>query len=378
MSELINTNDNRATLRWKLLTGASALVLTATMVSVAKAGDSDRSQVWIEFGGQLERLSGQPQAFTPSFFALANPQDLHVMTDAQRPSNWAFGGEGKISLMPQGSDWIFSAAIRYGRSNNSHRLHHQSPFVSVEKYFLPFIPPTTRPLHRAIFSDANARSAETHTVLDFLAGKDVGLGMFGTKGTSVVSAGVRFAQFVSNADTSLYARPVVEPNVTIVIPGKYKGAHAFYQTYTAMLHAEHTTHAVGPTVSWEASVPMAGNGDDSELTFDWGVNAAVLFGRRQANIHHQTISHDYHQVFGSYYTAHQSTQIVNRKQRHTVAIPNVGGFAGISLKFPNAKVNLGYRADFFFQAVDDGIDAPESGNRGYYGPYASISVGLGD
>ncbi|HVP85004.1 MAG TPA: hypothetical protein VMS78_09800 [Rhizomicrobium sp.] len=42
-----------------------------------------------------------------------------------------------------------------------------------------------------------------------------------------------------------------------------------------------------------------------------------------------------------------------------------------------AKVSLGYRADFFFGAMDGGIDTRESYNRNFYGPYASISIGLG-
>ena len=36
------------------------------------------------------------------------------------------------------------------------------------------------------FADTNARTSETHSILDFQAGKDVGLGMFGvTDGSSV-------------------------------------------------------------------------------------------------------------------------------------------------------------------------------------------------
>jgi hypothetical protein len=377
MSELINTTGNRTTIRWKLLTGASALALTANLVSMAKAEEADHPQVWIELGGQLERLSGEPVPFTPSFFALASPADIQTMTEAQQPSHWALGGEGKITLTPKGTDWVFSAAIRYGRSNNSRQLHHQSPFPSVEKYVLPFIQPTTHPLVRAILSDAKARSEETHAVLDFMAGKDVGLGMFGAKGVSVVSAGVRFAQFTSHANTTLYARPVEELNIVTPIPGKYKWAHPFYQTYTAVLHAEHSTHAVGPSLSWEASLPIVGNGADSELTVDWGVNGAVLFGRQRANIYHQTTSYDYYLTIGTNHVTHHSTQTVNRKRARTAVIPNVGGFAGFSLKFPNAKVSVGYRADFFFNAVDNGIDTRHTANEGFYGPFASISMGLG-
>jgi hypothetical protein len=38
---------------------------------------------------------------------------------------------------------------------------------------------------------------------------------------------------------------------------------------------------------------------------------------------------------------------------------------------------LGYRADFFFGAVDGGLGTSEKETRGFYGPFAKISVGLG-
>jgi hypothetical protein len=55
----------------------------------------------------------------------------------------------------------------------------------------------------------------------------------------------------------------------------------------------------------------------------------------------------------------------------------LGGFAGISYIFPNARLNLGYRADFFFGAMDGGIDTRITETRGFFGPYAAISIGLG-
>lgn len=376
MSELTKTNSTHAAIRWKLLVSVSALALTANAASMAKAEEADRPQVWIELGGQLERLSDRPSSLAPPFFAQASPPDVQLMTDTQRSSQWAIGGEGKISITPEGTDWVFSAAVRYGRSNKSQHAHHQSPFPSVEKYFIYLLPTTTVPLNRAKFSDAVIDSKESHVVLDFMAGKDVGLGMFGAKGTSIVSAGVRFAQFVSKTNTTLYARPVLESNL-VTFPGKYRLAHAAYHTYTAVLHADRSTHAVGPSLSWEASLPVAGNGADSELTLDWGVNGAVLFGRQRASIHHQTVSHYYHLTFGSNYTAHHTTHTVNRKETRFAVVPNLGGFAGVSLKFPNAKVSIGYRADYFFNAVDNGIDRRHVVNQGFYGPFASISIGLG-
>ncbi len=61
----------------------------------------------------------------------------------------------------------------------------------------------------------------------------------------------------------------------------------------------------------------------------------------------------------------------------TVIVPNVGGFLGVSFRYPNAKVSLGYRADFFFGAMDTGIDARHTVDRNFYGPFATISIGLG-
>jgi hypothetical protein len=57
-------------------------------------------------------------------------------------------------------------------------------------------------------------------------------------------------------------------------------------------------------------------------------------------------------------------------------VPNIGGFAGVSLKFPNAKISFGYRADLFLGAMDGGIDTRDSRDRMFYGPFASIAVGL--
>ena len=78
--------------------------------------------------------------------------------------------------------------------------------------------------------------------------------------------------------------------------------------------------------------------------------------------------------------APHTTAVLPATPDHTrsrnVTVPNIGGFAGLSFKYPNAKVSLGYRADFFFGAVDGGIDARKTYDRSFYGPYATVSIGL--
>ena len=59
-----------------------------------------------------------------------------------------------------------------------------------------------------------------------------------------------------------------------------------------------------------------------------------------------------------------------------MTVPNLGGFAGISLKWPNAKISLGYRTDFFFGAIDGGVDTRQTSDLGFSGPFATISIGF--
>ncbi len=42
-----------------------------------------------------------------------------------------------------------------------------------------------------------------------------------------------------------------------------------------------------------------------------------------------------------------------------------------------AKISFGYRADLFLGAMDIGVDSRHTVNRNFYGPFATISIGLG-
>jgi hypothetical protein len=146
-------------------------------------------------------------------------------------------------------------------------------------------------------------------------------------------------------------------------------------------HAGRSFNGVGPSLSWNASATVLGNKDQGELTFDWGINGALLFGRQKARTDHKTQA--YHMPFTPYpiYIGYYYTRIYEHPHHDTrsrkVTIPNLGGFAGLSVKYPNVKFSLGYRADFFFGAVDAGIDARHTKDLGFHGPFATISIGLG-
>ncbi len=399
MSELIQKNDNRATIRWKLLTGASALALTAYVSSTAivRAEDSDRPQVWIELGGQLSRLEDGQDAFSAPVFD-NRPSIFSPSQKFERPPLYAIDEFASLSFQPAESNWVFGASIQYGRSASARSVHQQSypyPFVLVS----PFVQHLTRKANpiAADFADTQARTSERHAILDFTAGKDVGLGMFGKDSTSTVSLGVRFAQFRSKSNSTLKSdpdwhfrykyltlynssAPYSYSNPGIATNFKTTSGQV-YHSRRASFAARRSFRGLGPSISWKSSVPIAGNTQDGAITLDWGLNAALLFGKQKTETHHQSTA-IYHRVKGirfgqNVHSTHPYT-FPDQDRSRSVTVPNVGGFAGLSYNYADAKLSFGYKADFFFGAIDGGIDVRKNENRAFYGPYASISIGLGD
>jgi hypothetical protein len=391
MSELIATRT-RADLRFQLLATVSAFSLLAVVASQARADDSDRPTVWIELGGQMEQAQGMSSPFSAPFMSVAPTPGLYdglSFLGSQKGPHFAFGEEGKLIFEPSGSDWVFTAGIRYGRSNAKRHRHNQEP--GPDKHFQYTLSFTYAgyPYHYSYsgtvnipyneLADTNAHVRQQHLILDFTAGKDVGLGLFGRNGSSVVNAGVRFASFTSQTTAYMTARP----NVNIVthyyyLPtfgiSKHQYFGSFHQ-YVMQGAARRSFHGIGPTLSWEASAALVGNQEEGELTFDWGINGALLFGKQRAQTSHSTSAmRFYHQAYaGTLYPPRANHSTRSR----SVTVPNLGGFAGLSVKYPNLKVSLGYRADFFFGAMDTGIDARSTKDVGFRGPFATVSIGLG-
>jgi hypothetical protein len=368
MSELITTSA-RAHTRLQLLGTASALALLVA-ASTAKAEDTDRPTVWIELGGQLARMDGGEQQFVPPFIVKTPrpaPETISPLSVGHPPRH-SFDGEGKLTFAPKDTNWVFSAAARFGRSTAAKHLHQQS-YPTGDSYRYRYALP---------FSDVERKGSESHVVLDFQAGKDVGVGMFGHDSMSVFSLGVRFAQFGSKSNTALKSQPDFHKGYKYI--GTAKLTNAFlYHDNLATEAATRSFHGIGPSLSWNASAPLAGNVDDGEIAFDWGVNGAVLFGRQKASVHHQTTQ--FYKNKGANYapapiTVYRYTP-PDKARSHSVTVPNIGGFAGLSFKYPNAKLSIGYRADFFFNAMDGGIDTRKTIDRNFYGPFATVSIGLG-
>jgi iron complex outermembrane recepter protein len=387
MSELMNVRNGSQDFRWQLLTTVSALALLAAVYgsneSKAADQDADRPMVWIELGGQLVHVNGQGDPFPVAFLA-ANPNSpvLHPVSplQAENPPPFEFAEEGKISFQPEGSDWVFSAAVNFGRSSNFKHVDHQTKGTFYSKYASGV--PTAGIRTVADFADTQVHHRESHAILDFSVGKDVGLGLFGRDTSSTLSLGVRFAQFASNATFDVRARPDLQFRDHVYsIPGAphhYTVHFPHYHSFHGTGQASRNFHGIGPSLSWNGSTPFAGNPQGGEISFDWGANAAILFGRQKASVRHQESGHYVYRGFkyGTKATAYQHP-VGGHSNVRSVIVPDVGGFAGASYRIENFKVSLGYRADFFFGAIDGGIDTPKRTTTGFYGPFASVSVGLG-
>ncbi len=357
MSELMNPRNAGKKLRRHLLTTVSAIALIG-LISARNAeasdNDADHSIIWIELGGQLEHITGDGEAFAPPFLAANAAAPVFKPISPSRaqkaPFFFGFGEEGKLALEPEGTDWVFTVAARYGRSNRDEHVHQQSAAAPYESNYV----------------DTVAKQQGSHAILDFEAGKDIGVGAFGVHGTSTLSAGVRAVQFSSNTTTNIMARPNVhgDPN-----QAKYtlRTAYAFNGS------AARSFRGVGPSLSWNASTVLLGNQEAAEVALEFGANGAVLFGRQKVKISQHTAAKYIHNAT----SPPTYSKNGHRTNARSVVVPNAGGFAAISVRRADVSVSLGYRADFFFGAVDRGIDTRESGTLGFCGPFATIDIAIG-
>jgi|HubBroStandDraft_2_1064218.scaffolds.fasta_scaffold103365_2 hypothetical protein len=381
MSELMNASARRNAIRQQLLTTVSALAILGSISvgTIAKADDeSDKPVVWIELGGQLSRLEDSEQSFSPSLMA-KRPSEFAPSPPFEKMPHYSIDGDAALSFQPEDSDWVFSASLRYGRSvSHTHVRQHTNhpPFTASAggNHYTKY--PSAQQ-----FADTDTNSSEHHLIVDFQVGKDVGLGLFGTASASVLKFGVRFAQFGAYSNIALKSNPDWHFNYKY---NSYLGKNIVlggtYHTNAASIIAHRSFHGIGPSLSWSASAPFLHNGQNSDLALDWGLNGAVLFGRQRAHVHYQTTG-AYHtaKYVGPHYTPRKTVSHTNTNfvRARTVVVPNIGGFAGLSFRYANAKVSFGYRADLFFHAMDGGIETRKSENVGFYGPFANVSIGIG-
>lgn len=273
-------NIRAANYRWKLLSSVSALTLlgSAYASGVAEAAEQDsRPPLWLELGWQFESVSGSPVPFMPPFtdkFALVGAPSPDIVQKVMAAS---YGGESGISFQPEGTNWVFSASIRYGRAHGHKKsgLQTNAPPLTFHTTGRFGRYPSSKPevKFQAVHDSARAfaSNSDTHAIVDFQAGRDFGLGMSGHDSTSVLSAGVRFAQFNARSAVTLAAVPDFHFAFSFYNSAFHTNFPFFsaWHNYAATAQNRMNFRGVGPSLSWKASVPVAGNAENGELTLDW-------------------------------------------------------------------------------------------------------------
>jgi iron complex outermembrane recepter protein len=358
-----------------------------------------RPQIWLTLGGDFARLNDDWQKFDPPFVSTL-PAGLTSPLKAEDGPPTSLDWEGKLSYQPKDSDWVLKAGIRYGKSVNNSQMHN-SIVETAGRIILPTffanrlgIPITVTcaqfaaaedkvggkfscPFEAAYheFLDIHASSSEKHEVLDFTLGKDVGIGLFGKNGKGTLGAGMRIAQFDTHTRSELNSDPHYNFPEKTLNPFSGGLALKYGHLYNDTTQEKRRFHGIGPEIIWNSNQTVWGDEHDGEVTIDWGLNAAVLFGRQRADIRQNLLG----EKFGrsNAVTILYSTNSPPVRRARNVTVPNIGGYAGLSMRYSNAKVSFGYRADEFFGAIDGGQDVAKKYNRGFFGPYLNLSLGFG-
>ncbi|HTO41972.1 MAG TPA: hypothetical protein VL026_13430, partial [Rhizomicrobium sp.] len=394
MSELI-TAQPRTDKRLQLLATVSAIALLTIAATQAKAEDADRPTVWIEGGWHFDSVAGSNSVVVPPLDGLttngfsSTPTASNFygqgaggfpsFTEMEKTLAKSQGAEGSISFQPKGSDWIFNLSGRYGRAHSKRRLDQRHEIDGMPGTEIRFTGTKLVTPHNTNYVIQASDNKEAHVIVDFQVGKDIGIGLFGGQMDSVLSAGVRYAQINTSSKGHSYAAPAVR----FYGHGGYsfgKYSYVFQpdtQKSATLQQRSSSFHGVGPSLSWSNTTGLVGDVADGQLALDWGANAALLFGRQKSKVNYSTAAHSYHYTGPFSRTITTQHKTVNRTQSRRVTVPNLGGFAALSYRFTNAKISAGYRADFFFGAMDGGLDTHKSITTGFQGPFAKISVGLG-
>jgi len=382
MSELVTRQNKQGDTRSNLLTTTSAVVIAICIAPSADAFAADRPTVWLELGYHFDTMTGSAGSYLPPLDALTRAGGFPSLTEIENILGRSRGAEGSISFEPKGSGWIFTVSANYARSHSTRKVHQQKQIFglpvrkTLQDANTAFYNGTITPVFTG-YADQSTDNREAHTIVDFQVGRDIGVGLLGRYTDSTISFGARYAQLNTKSQSEAHDAPdaffdhSTRPGY-VIHPKYYVQIHNHASAALANRYAN--LRAIGPSISMSNTTAINGDPADGQIAVDWGVNAAVLFGRQQTRVSHQSTV----QYLDGYHGIKNiaAAPITHTRARH-VTIPNLGGFAALSYRFTNAKLSLGYRGDFFFGAMDRGLDTRHSVTTGYHGPFATISIGLG-
>jgi opacity protein-like surface antigen len=349
-------SKSKPSTRTLLFAGVSLLALAAASPQV-RAADLSRPALVVK--GPVPFIRDQWNVWVEGGAFWTGGENVHF-GDPVDVGRVRTGGEGAAGFdyWIGGTPWHLSGQFRYGGARTS------GPFTRTGAFSVPNLcssPSIGCGPNVAAQVPANGvfTHREDHWLLDFAAGREVGLGL----GQTQLKAGLRIAEIrARTTGVGNFVAPTAfctpnagpSPGIGICSPvgliGAAPGAFAFEQTSKFM--------GGGPRVGLDGTVPLGG-----AWTFDWLGGVAVLFGVRSLDV--ATTGNA--AAFG----------IFPLGLNDDCAIFNLDAQAGLSYWFtPNVKVTASYRFDGYWGALKtvNAAGAIVNADRFFSGPMLRLTI----
>ena len=327
----------------------------------------------VELGGMVQRHDAPNKAYAPTFLGEFDPS-LDPSGDQTADLDWGDGRDVKLTYAS--GAWKLSLAGRHGEANRDSRYVLVGPEL-VTCNSTP-VACAANPTTLSFFNNygiSELRQGEEYAIVDFLVGRDVGLG--GGRVESTLSAGLRYAELDSESIVALYGIPdwVLPPDNFALSKG------AKHHQYRGEMESERSFEGAGPTIVWDASAALFENDSWGQVGVDWFVSGGVLFGKQETSVtgreSYAYWNNQKYLDFPEPATAQDSTSIEIAPRSESVTVPVLGASLGLSYKVDRVSVGAGYRWERYFDAIDGGIEERQQQDRTIDGPYLKLSVGFG-
>jgi outer membrane receptor protein involved in Fe transport len=335
----------------------------------------------VELSGQVQRHDAPYASVAPAIMD-AFSQTLDPDASQHRDLDWGDGRELRLTYRPSAGPWTVTAALRYGRSNSGITRAHASEPAGPPRCGLPFPTPLCDPTSPYYYSrllrtgtdwlDSSAQEREEHNLIDFAVGRDFGIGG-STRGSSIVSVGLRYAQFESVSTVEMYGVP------DMVLEEGWALNNATFHQYGADVAADRQFEGLGPTLSWAAGRVILGSDQTGHLGVDGSVTTGVLFGKQKTAMNGVAEAgyFDGRYYFATYLLPMSDVPLGVAPRNKSVTVPMLDLSLGLSYDVGRVKVGAGYRWERYFDVLDVGNDEHQDADRTIDGPYFKIAVGFG-
>ena len=134
---------------------------------------------------------------------------------------------------------------------------------------------------------------------------------------------------------------------------------------------------LGPAVSWESAIRLAGSDETGHADLEWRLGGGVLFGKQTTESTEDRYQLYHHSEGLKYGETVTEDEVIPRQREKDVTVPNLSLDLGVSYTVDRVKVSTGYAYDRFFDAIDGGWRKATDYDRTIQGPYLRLSLGFG-